>query len=449
MKTKFLTILVLSLFGFFTLMGQEETQNTDSDNAKKGWSFGAVPVVAYDTDVGFKYGGLVNFYDYGDGSKYPNYDHSLYFEWSRTTKGSGINQFTYDSEKLIPGIRTSGEISYFTEKALDFYGFNGYEAYYNADYTNDELSVGEGYKSRVFYKNDRRLFRAKLEFQGDIIEDKLKWFTGFSFFHQVIDTVDIESLNDGKELEEQLPAVNGGLFQNYIDWGLISEDQAYGGNTSLLKAGLVYDTRDNEPNPNKGTWTELQFLLAPGFLGNGDYGYTRVALTHRQYFTLLPKRMSFAYRISYQSKLSGTMPYYMLPFVFNTAPLLTRDGLGGSKSMRGILRNRVVGEDFIYGNTELRLKLINTVILNQNFYIALTGFLDGGMVTGNYELPETTDAEAIDWFAMGEEESLHLSYGAGIYFALNENFIVKADYGLSKDPRDGNSGMYIGLGFLF
>ena len=100
-----------------------ETGTADSVKVKTGWSFGAVPVVAYDRDVGFKYGGLVNFYHFGDGSRYPMYDHSLYFEVSRTTKKSGINMFTYDSDKLIPGIRTAAEVSYLTEKALDFYGY--------------------------------------------------------------------------------------------------------------------------------------------------------------------------------------------------------------------------------------------------------------------------------------------------------------------------------------
>ncbi|MCF8392238.1 MAG: BamA/TamA family outer membrane protein, partial [Bacteroidales bacterium] len=384
----------------------------------------------------------------GDGSRYPKYDHSLYLEWSRTTKGSGIKQFKIDSEKLIPGLRTTGEVSYFTEQALDFYGFNGYESYYNADYTDTENA---DYKSRVFYKNSRNLFRVSMGLQGEIIENKLKWFTGFEFYHHVIDTVDIKRLNDGKALEDQLPAINGGLYQDYLDWGLIPGDQAAGGNATLLKASLVYDTRDNEPNPMKGIWTELQFVLAPGFMGNGDYGYSRMILTHRQYFTLIPKTVNFAYRLSYQSKLSGEMPFYMLPFVFNTAPMETRDGLGGSKTMRGILRNRVVGEDFVYGNMELRWKVIRTVVLNQNLYIALAGFLDGGMVTGKYELPATTDPDAAAWFALNDEdkEALHLSYGAGLHFALNENFIVTVDYGLANDPRDGNSGMYIGLNFLF
>jgi outer membrane protein assembly factor BamA len=449
MKTIFLSVLLALSFSLHSLHSQNEPD--DKEKAKSGWSFGAVPAIAYDSDIGFKYGGVVNFYDYGDGSVYPMYKHSIYLEWSRTTKGSGINQFTYDSKYLIPGVRTSAEVSLLTEKALDFYGFNGYEAYYNSDFENDELPE-DAYISRMFYRNERRLLRIRADFQGAIIKNKLNWFAGFAHYGNRLDTVDITSLNEGKEQNEMLPPVNGGLFGNYIRWGLLPEDQVDGGNTNLLKLGLVYDTRDNEPNPMKGIWTEMQLLLAPSFLGNGDLGYSRFAITHRQYFTLVPKTVNLAYRLSYQAKLSGTMPFYMLPFVFNTAPQMTRDGLGGAKTLRGILRNRVVGEDFAYGNIELRWKVLRTVVLNQNFYIALAGFVDGGMVTGKYELqdpyPEYAD-EANAWLALGDKESLHLSYGAGVHFAINENFIVTVDYGIAADPRDGNSGLYIGLNFLF
>jgi hemolysin activation/secretion protein len=141
----------------------------------------------------------------------------------------------------------------------------------------------------------------------------------------------------------------------------------------------------------------------------------------------------------------------MLPFVFNTAPNMTRDGLGGAKTIRGVLRNRVVGEDFFYGNVELRWKFLRTVVFNQNLYIALAGFLDGGMVTGKYELAlHPSDLPfGTSWYEQGDDESLHLGYGAGLHFALNENFIVTVDYGLAADKRDGDSGMYIGLNFLF
>jgi len=442
MKKTTSILLAISYLACVPLFSQEESKA--KEKIKKGWSFGAIPVVAYDSDIGFKYGGLVNFYDYGDGSKYPKYDQSIYLEWSRTTKGSGINQLTYDTEKLIPGIRMLAEVSYLTEKALDFYGFNGYNAYYNASFEDKEDAL---YKSRMFYRMDRSMLRLKSDFIGKLPFDNLKWFGGLEYYNNKIDSVDIRNLNEGKDDADKLP-LNGGLYRDFVRWGIITPDQADGGNTTLFKLGAIYDTRDNEPNPMKGIWTELQFLAAPGFLSN-DYGYTRFALTHRQYFTLAPKVLNLVYRVSYQAKLSGNMPFYMLPFVFNSTPQLTRDGLGGAKTMRGILRNRIVGEDFVYGNAEIRWKVFRTVVLNQNFYIALAGFADAGMVTGKYELPAVTDPDAIAWLAQSKKEKMHISYGAGVHFALNDNFIVTVDYGLAADKRDGDSGMYIGLNFLF
>jgi outer membrane protein assembly factor BamA len=210
----------------------------------------------------------------------------------------------------------------------------------------------------------------------------------------------------------------------------------------------MYDTRDNEANPMKGIWTDMQFLFVPGVISSG-YSYTRIAFTHRQYFTIIPKRVNLVYRISYQAKLSGEMPYYMLPLAFNAAPQLTLSGLGGAKTMRGILRNRVVGEDFVYGNAELRWKVFRAIIFNQNFYFALSGFTDAGMVTGKYKLPATADPEAIAWLANGDKERLHVSYGGGVHFTLNDNFVITVDYGWADDPRDGNRGTYVGLNFLF
>jgi len=57
---------------------------------KKGWNFGVLPCIGYDIDKGFQYGVLTNVYDYGDGSLYPGYRHSIYAEASWTTKNCGF-----------------------------------------------------------------------------------------------------------------------------------------------------------------------------------------------------------------------------------------------------------------------------------------------------------------------------------------------------------------------
>ncbi|KPK83142.1 MAG: hypothetical protein AMS27_13305 [Bacteroides sp. SM23_62_1] len=459
---KILTIFIAILLFIPMVSGQEEEssdkkERAKSDSVKTGWTFVPIPSTSYNRDIGFQYGAIVNFYNFGDGSRYPLYDHSLYFEYSRTTKGSGIAQFQYDSDRLIRGIRTALELNYLTEQGLDFYGFNGYQSLYNHAFENDKDA---SYISRMFFRQERKMIRIRTDFSGNIIEKKLKWFGGIEFYNNKIDTVNIDKLNKGKSEEEKLPYVKGGLYGLYAnDWNLLPPDEINGGNHTLLKAGVIYDTRDNEPNPMRGIWTEAIFVIAPSFLSNRDLSYGKLVLTHRQYFTIIPRSLNFAYRLSYQGKIFGDMPSYMLPFVFNSPPNKTRDGLGGKNTTRGVLRNRVVGEGYFYGNLELRWKFTDTRLLNQNFYIALSVFLDGGMVTQQYEVNTANVPGTIllnnktysnsDFFS-NEDEKPHFGTGSGLHFAVNENFIVALDFSFAFDPdKDGGWAPYIGLDFLF
>jgi len=451
MKSQLYSIALL-LFFTVSLFAQDadSTSTKKEEKIKTGFSISPFPVLGYDADIGFKYGALANLYWYGDGSRYPQYDHSLYLEWSRTTKGNGINQITYESDRMIPGIRALFEVSYLTEKSLDFYGFNGYQAVYDMDYEGSYDS--EGLANRLFYRHSRNLLRIKGDFQGGIIGQKLRWLGGIAYYGHSIDSVDVAGLNEDKE--EDLLSRNS-LYGSYVDMGMIKEDQALGGNHAILKGGLVYDTRDNEPNPFTGVWTELQLHYAPSFLSNTDYGYGRIIFTHRQYFTLIPEWMNFAYRLSYQGKIAGEMPFYMMPFMFQSAPKLTRDGLGGAKTVRGLRRNRIVGEGFALGNIEFRGKILKTTILNQNFYFALAAFADAGMVTQKYDfdypdnpgdLPDELPDAILD---LNAKEVPHFGFGAGLHIAMNQNFIITVDYGFAAKKEDGDSGMYINLNFLF
>jgi outer membrane protein assembly factor BamA len=423
------------------------SQFIQAQKIKKGWSVGAVPAIAFDSDIGLKLGAVVNFFDYGDGKIYPKYRHSLFFEYSLTTKGSGIAQFIYDSKFLIPGIRLTTEASYLTERALDFYGFNGYEALYDKKFEDDSPDNPD-YRSRQYYREERKLLRLRTDFQGRFYNDKIRWLTGISYYDIKTDSIDVNRLNKGKSDDEKLP-IDGGLYGDYARWGIIPSNQFSGGQTTLLKGGLVYDTRDNEPNPMHGMWSEIIFLWAPDFLASGDFGYSKICLTHRQYFTLVPDRLSFVYRIAYQAKLWGKMPYYMLPFIYNGGNSLDRDGLGGAKTVRGILRDRIVGEDYLYGTLEFRWKFIRTVFLKQNIYTALNVFSDFGMVTGKYKFDKTNVPAKSQYMFPDEKEKLHMSYGAGLHLALNQNFVVAINYGIAADKKDGSKGLYIGLNWLF
>ena len=95
MKKIVLLLTALPILSLTSLAQQEDDQIHTSD-VKKGIIPVGLPAIAYDQDKGFLYGVILNFFHYGDGSRYPRYDHSFYLEWSRTTKGSGKNIFNYD-----------------------------------------------------------------------------------------------------------------------------------------------------------------------------------------------------------------------------------------------------------------------------------------------------------------------------------------------------------------
>lgn len=220
-----LSCFILSTAWFFiSIPAFAQDTNADKSKVKTGWTFGALPAVSFNSDLGFQYGALVNFYYFGDGKSYPKYMHSLYGEVSRYTKGSGINRFFYDSEYLIPKVRVTADVSYLTDKALDFYGFNGYDAVYNSFWEDKD---DQNYLSRMFYRHERNMFRFMTDFQGSLVEKKLRWVAGFGILHNSVNIVDIEALNKGKK-KDLLPDTLS-LYDYYINWGIIEDGEKSGG----------------------------------------------------------------------------------------------------------------------------------------------------------------------------------------------------------------------------
>jgi outer membrane protein assembly factor BamA len=445
------TLLILfTAFFVLSLFGQEK-------KVKTGWKFGgALPTITFDSDLGFQYGALAEFFNYGDGSKYPDwYDHT-YTEISRFTKGSGIWRFMFESNHIIPHVQWACDLSYLPDKAYNFFGFNGYESVYNKDWNNSDLATPP-YRSRMFYNIERNQFRFKNDFRGKLSGDHLLWSAGFAIQDFRIDTVDIPRLNKGKSdklpYNEQMP----GLYERYKALDIIAADQANGGWVNTLKVGVTYDSRDNRPNPMKGLWTEIGLEMAPKFIGN-NWGFSRLYFIHRQYFTLIPKNLSFVYRIGYQTKLSGSVPFfYDSQVITSRLTGANSEGLGGSKTLRGILRNRVIGDGYVMGNFELRWKPLYFRFFKQDCYLGLNAFYDMGRITEKYKMPGDLESKFTtlypgetysSYFKPGEEK-FHSSTGISVMLVMNQNFVVAIDTGKALNEQDGNIGFSIGLNYLF
>jgi len=409
---------------------------------KKGLVFGAIPAISFDSDLGFQYGAVVNLYHYGDGSRFPKYNHSLYMEWSRYSKGTGINRIMYDSERLIPNVRTTVDMTYMTDQLMDFYGFNGYQTYYDDAWSKS---------TRHFYRNEQKMFRVKADFQGSFGETKFGWVAGYTFYNFAIDTVNINKLGLN-------PVAGGTLFQRYLDNKLIRDNEANGGSLNYLKLGFKYDSRDQRASPSKGIWTEAVIQTAPGLVN--EFAHTKFALIHRQYFKLA-KDMSLAYRIDYQTTIGKShVPFYAQPLLITSFLTgATNQGLGGKSTLRGILRNRIVGDAVGFGNFEFRYKFVRFELLKQNFYVGTNIFFDSGMIINPIDIEENRRSQNLLELTTTEKNNLYLTNyesgkfhsaaGIGLKIGWNENFIISADYGKAFNKQDGNSGMYIGLNYLF
>ena len=457
----FFFLLSIILFNHSHVSAQEDTLKTEKkekSRVKEGWKTGIpIPTISFDQDVGFQYGLALDLFDFGKPTIYPEYKHKFYFEWSRTTKGSGINRIYYDSEYLIPKIRLTADLSYLTEQTLQFFGFNGYEAVYNPEWENE--SNQSQYRSRVFYRHDRKIFRVLANFQGNLLKDndKVKWILGFTFFDTKVSTVDTARLNRGNSNPLPETAL---LYDKYVDWGIIKEEEKDGNITTYLKAGLIYDSRDFEFFPAKGMWSEATISYAPGFLGDKNFEYSKLTLIHRQYFSLGSKDLVLAYRLGYQATLSGEVPFHIQPHIVPTfMTAATSQGLGGAKTLRGIMRNRVVGDGIVLGNAELRWKFLKTHLGKSDLYFGANAFFDIGRVVQkiDFEISQdiidnsdnnTGEDYMEDYFDLGAE-AFHSSSGLGLKIGYNENQIVSVDYGIALDKRDGKSGLYIRFFWLF
>lgn len=421
--------------------GDKEAALPEEKKTKTGFGWGALPAVSYDSDLGFQYGAIVNLYHYGDGSRYPRYDHSLYLEYSRYTKGSSIARMMYDSDRLIPTVRTTVDVAYLGDRAMDFYGFNGYQSVYERSYLDTD-------DRHFFYKNDRNMFRAKADFQGNFGRSKFGWVVGYTFYHFDMGSVDYGRLKIDPATQQPT------LYELYQQWGFIRPDEADGGNIHYLKAGVKYDSRDQLACPMRGVWTEAVVQSAPGFL-NRRYPHTKFALIHRQYFTLIPDDMSFAYRLDYQTTLGRShVPFYAQPLVITS--FLTAaysQGMGGKTSVRGILRNRVVGDAIAFGNLEWRWKFARFDLWRQHFYVGMNVFFDTGVVLRpiemDFEHSSITPEEKATYFRDFEPWQFHCTAGAGLKIGWNENFVIAVDFGKAFNRQDGNTGFYVGLNYLF
>ena len=193
-------------------------------------------------------------------------------------------------------------------------------------------------------------------------------------------------------------------------------------------------------------------------------------MTFRQYFPLVKNDvLTLAYRLNYEGTIGKSAPYYVLPYMTVMGDYFDRDGMGGYRTVRGLMRARTVGLDMATYNLELRWRFTRFQFANQNISLGLSAFSDGTMVTRGRDLTLAktllADRYLSEMMSSGrilsslDKDRPHITVGGGFRFIMNENFIIAVEYGTpvsrfvdKSNPiygQDGTGALYINTGYLF
>lgn len=466
MKKLFLSGLILLGLGMSYAYGEapkaapggKKAKDTASDTlkVKTGWSWSALPCLSFSSDLGFQVGAFGHFYYHGDGSHYPQPVHDIGWEGSWFTHGRTRAYLSYDSKFLIPKTRFNGSVTYVNDPLYAFYGFNGAAQLYNKP------------RGAAEYGLNRNMVRVLADFQGEILPN-FQWAAGVAYWG--FWTKSIQGRFAEKYFDEiDGTAVDNTLYRQYVDAGLIRQNEKDGGHNLEFKAGLVYDSRDQEAAPNKGIWAEAYVYGSPDLFKCGG-SYMKLAAHMRQYITL-PVHwandggMVFAYHLAYQGKLAGDVPFYVQQNI-NTLILrqMISEGLGSSNSVRGMLANRIIADGVAWLNADLRIKVVSFKLWKQFFYVGICPFYDMGMTVQPYRADEHfAFVRATENPELTREEYNKMVYtpvhniGLGVKIGWNENFIASVEVAKClNDIMPGTKGrnmgdklwVSIGVGYAF
>lgn len=185
-----------------------------------------------------------------------------------------------------------------------------------------------------------------------------------------------------------------------------------------ISLNLLYDSRDNAVNAQKGHYAQLTVKANPAIFNISQAS----SIIYYEYRTYIPlsrlkyRKKTLAFWTWGQLLFGGKMPYLALPSI--TWDMYNRSG-------RGYIQGRIRGENFWYGETEYR------------FPITRSGLL-GGVAFVNVTTASNLSLNQPLFYAVAP------GYGGGlrIKFSRKTNTNICVDYGRGLN---GSNGIYFNL----
>ncbi|ATB33056.1 Omp85 family outer membrane protein [Melittangium boletus] len=404
---------------------------------RTGWSVQGLPLLNYNSDEGLGYGARLMLVDRGDGTDRP-YRMAIVAQFFQTTRGVATHRLFLDAPRVFSSSwRLGVSVGLLNDRFSPYFGL-GEQAEYTPAFAacedraalKSEPDVCPGnpdFRGLRYYTFDQRTLPSIMVNGRRPLSGPWQLVLGYRFRLTTVRTrYGADDLGQARQsrLEEDVRAGRlVGLGDNPSGPTLVR--------TGELNAGLILDLRDNEPAPVRGMFHELALRGASPGTGSA-FTYGGASLNLRFYYPLFTERLVAALRL-FGDVVAGDVPFPLLSTFTGIEWREGFGGIGGVYSARGILKNRLQGQAKLLGNGELRWKFLAVEPGGQRLDFTLIAFLDGGKA---WEDPRFQNGSPALYGG-----------GGGLRIAWDENFIVRADYGVS--PRDGTTGFYLDFNHLF
>ena len=423
---------------------------SDEDYARKeeGGYLTGLPLFAYDPNFGYGFGARV--YYYYDGHRkdslfaYTPYLHRVFVQGFASTGGAQDHVIDYDAPAFPdPDYRVRATLEYEAATDLPYFGtgtsslaplrFPGAARTFSrmSDYTAATSAVqpdGTTYARYNVYGFQRPVLQLALErnMLGGVLRSMVGANISYMHLHDYTGESAPTNAKDSGGHTVDAPEAQTLLAADCAAGRLIG---CGGGWDNVLRLALSIDTRDFEPDPNSGVYTELSGEYGTKALGS-QYQYMRLMLSVRAFYSPIPRLadLVLAVRGVYEIQTRGT-PFFsesLMPFIDDN-----HAGLGGFRTLRGYAQNRFVGPVLALTNYEVRWTFAKFRVLKQGFALIAVPFLDIGRVFD--DVGQTTFA---GW---------KRTQGGGLRIAWNEATVIMADYGFS----DEDTGLYLNFNHIF
>jgi len=201
-------------------------------------------------------------------------------------------------------------------------------------------------------------------------------------------------------------------------------------NIGILSGGLIYDTRDNEITPHRGSFDQYGLRVGGATPTRAGVYFGGANVILRRYVPL-GGPFVLAGRI-FVDAMAGEVPFYDLSQGGAFIPI---DLPGGAQGVRGVPNGRYSGLVKAVANVEVRVTHVRFRLFGDDFRVGNNIFFDTGRVFTKYG-PDPRDGKG-----------LGLKYGVGVGFFVvwGTAAVFRVEFAYSPDAAAANPNFPIGI----